>query len=340
MRTECVVDQISSKEWDEFVKAHPKGNIFQTKSLFDVYLNTDNYCPIAISSTNSKTGDINGVLSGVVISEIGGFAKHFSSHAVVQGGPLIADEHDTNVANSLVGEYDKKAKKKAIYSEIRNMHDCGYLINYLESYNFTDHLDFHISLEQPRDALWSGISKSRRKNIKKAEDMGIDIVEINSVHQIESFCEIIDETYREVRIPSAPHSLFHNAFSQLVPKGYARFLLAMDSNECIGARAVLTYGNMIYDWYAGASIKSLSSYPNDFLVWNILNWGLDNGYSVFDFGGAGNPNEPYGPREFKRRFGGKMVNYGRFSQIYSPANMWIAKNGLKLYHALANRPRK
>jgi len=31
--------------------------------------------------------------------------------------------------------------------------------------------------------------------------------------------------------------------------------------------------------------------------------------------GLGKPEEPYGVRDFKARFGGRWVNYGRFSRV-------------------------
>jgi serine/alanine adding enzyme len=331
MPIEVKLDQISSKEWNEFVRAHPQGNIFQTQSLFDVYSATENYHPVMTSLTNSKTGDVVGILSGVTISEMKGIASKISSHAVVQGGPLTVDLDKVNIANRLVQEFDKKVRRKAIYSEIRNMWEVMYLNDNLNSYSFEDHLDFLIDLEQTMDSLWGGLSKSRRKNINKAKELGIYIEEMTDIGRMDTFYNLIKETYDDVGIPCAPRSLFLNAFSQLAPKGFAKFFLAFHSNDCIGARAVLTYNGMIYDWYAGASKFAQSYNPNDHLVWHILKWGMDNGYSIFDFGGAGDPNKPYGPREFKRRFGGKMVNYGRYVRVYSPVKLKLARTGLKMY---------
>jgi len=339
MPIEGKYDQISFKEWDEFVRTHPRGNIFQTRSLFDLYSATENYHPVITTLTNSKTGGVDGILSGVVISEMRGIASQFSSHAVVQGGPLTVDEDKANLAKHLVQEFDKKVRRKAIYSEIRNMWEVAHLNGYLNLYSFEDHLDFLIDLEQTIDSLWSGLSKSRKKNINKAEELGINIEEMTDSGGIDSFYYLVKETYNDVGIPCPPRSLFANAFSQLVPNGYAKFFLAFHSNECIGGRVVLTYNGMIYDWYAGASKSAKSYNPNDHLVWHILKWGIDNGYSIFDFGGAGDPNKPYGPREFKRRFGGKMVNYGRYVRVYSPVKMKLAKSGLKMYQTLI-RPSK
>ena len=98
----------------------------------------------------------------------------------------------------------------------------------------------------------------------------------------------------------------------------AKFFLAKHKDTYIGARVVLTYNNVIHDWYAGSLNNASSLYPNDYLVWYILKWGVENNYKLFDFGGAGKPDVEYGPREFKRRFGGDLVNHGRHTYIHSP----------------------
>ena len=71
--------------------------------------------------------------------------------------------------------------------------------------------------------------------------------------------------------------------------------------------------------------------PNEALVWHILQWGKANGFQVFDFGGGGNPNEPYGPREFKLKFGGAQVSYGRNVCIHSQLRFNLSKAGYGLY---------
>jgi len=66
----------------------------------------------------------------------------------------------------------------------------------------------------------------------------------------------------------------------------------------------------MYDWYAGNLSSYNSYYPNDFLVWETLKWGREKGYTAFNFGGAGSPNKAYGVRDFKKKFGGKLIEHG------------------------------
>ena len=46
--------------------------------------------------------------------------------------------------------------------------------------------------------------------------------------------------------------------------------------------------------------------------------------------GAGKPNEDYGVREFKSKFGGELVEFGRFERINNHFLYLIGKTGLKI----------
>ena len=63
----------------------------------------------------------------------------------------------------------------------------------------------------------------------------------------------------------------------------------------------------------------------------MIAWGSANSFHIFDFGGAGKPDKNYGVREFKRQFGGKLVNPGRNKKIYSPIKMKIAEKSFNIY---------
>jgi lipid II:glycine glycyltransferase (peptidoglycan interpeptide bridge formation enzyme) len=46
--------------------------------------------------------------------------------------------------------------------------------------------------------------------------------------------------------------------------------------------------------------------------------------------GAGKPEETYGVRDFKARFGGELVEHGRYLCVRKPLLYWLGKMGVKL----------
>ena len=91
------------------------------------------------------------------------------------------------------------------------------------------------------------------------------------------------------------------------------------------------FKDKIFDWYAGSKAEHYDKYPNDILPWEVLKYGHHAGYRIFDFGGAGKPGVQYGVRDYKLKFGGKVVNYGRLIYIHSPIKYFIAQKWFSFF---------
>ena len=126
---------------------------------------------------------------------------------------------------------------------------------------------------------------------------------------------------------------FKAVFDVLVPKNMAKFFMAKHEGRYIAAILLLMYKGIVHEWYAGSSRKreDLLLYPNDLLVWHTIEWSCNNGFHTYDFLGAGDPNMSSSLLEFKKQFGGQLVNYGRYIKIHSPKKLWLSKKVFKVY---------
>ena len=70
-------------------------------------------------------------------------------------------------------------------------------------------------------------------------------------------------------------------------------------------------------------------FPSSLATYSGMRYAADNGYPRFDMMGAGKPNETYGVRDFKARFGGKEVEHGRFLHVCKPLLYAIGVCGVK-----------
>jgi len=140
---------------------------------------------------------------------------------------------------------------------------------------------------------------------------------------------LLKMTYDRVKMPFSYDNLFFN--SQLLLDKNVKFFGAFLDDKMIAGQVRLCYNDTVYAWYAGSDSDYFNKRPNDFLLWNVILWSKDNHYSVFDFGGAGKPNVPYGVREYKMKFGGELVNYGRYQKEHKIILMYIGRFAFKLY---------
>jgi predicted N-acyltransferase len=224
-------------------------------------------------------------------------------------------------------------KGSPLFTELRNLSDLGDVQPILQDNDFVyeGHLNFLVDLQRPVEEIWSSVASNVRTNARKARRMGVVVEEVTSPDKFPVVYAILARVYERIQVPLAPPSLFEAASEILYPQRMIKFFVARVEDTCIGAAIRLLYKDVIYAWYAGAIRDYTSHKANDLLNWHVLEWGAQNGFGCFDFGGAGKPDEEYGPRKFKAKFGGEMVEFGRNTYVHSRLRLQFSQVGYRLY---------
>lgn len=325
-------NKIDKDKWLNFVHNHPNGNIFQTPDMFSIYKNSRNCYPLIFCSIDENK-DINGILLALIQKEGNGIVGTLTSRAIIWGGPLVKN-NDIKTLIEIIENYKKIIIDKVIVTQFRNIFFWGdrekeIFIN--QGFYWEDHLDIIHDLSIDLREQYKKLHSGRKKNINRAEKYGLKFLSINNQHDdFEKVLDLILDTYKRVHLPLPSKDFFYKTREVLSANNFKIFVVKID-NKIIGTRMVLCFNRLIYDWYAGASQSHLDKYPNDYLPWKIMEWGTKNNFSVFDFGGAGKPNVPYGVRDYKLKFGGELINPGRFIFIHKPLFYKLGILGLKLF---------
>lgn len=330
LRVNTNIDEVNVVKWDEFVNGHPKGNIFQTPQMVALYRRTKNYVPVVLFA--AKNEKIVGVLVGVIQKELTGILGYFTSRCIVFGGPLVKDDDDT-ILEKLLKSFNQKVRTRVIYTQFRNFFDVGKIKRSFEKtgFRYEPHLDIHIDLKQNPEEYWKGLKSKLRQNIRKAEKKGIRFKQIENKAELNESYEILKNVYKDAGLPLPDSSFFFNGYDIFTKTGNIAFFKAIYKDEIVGVRFVLLYNNLVFDWYAGSKKEYYKYYPNDYLIFKVLEWGMTNKtYCLFDFGGAGKPNVPYGVRDHKLKFSNNLIEFGRFQKLHNPLLFYFARQGLKL----------
>jgi lipid II:glycine glycyltransferase (peptidoglycan interpeptide bridge formation enzyme) len=228
-----------------------------------------------------------------------------------------------------MNSFIEKLKGKAIYIEFRNLFDCSEFHSLFTSFGFqfSEHLNFIILLDN-ENSVKKRIRGNKLREIKKSLKAGAEIVESKDESEISDFYKLLSELYKtKVKTPLPCLDYFLN-FSKY---NIGVFLLIKFQNKIIGGLMVGVYNEVIYELYAcGEDKKYQDIYPSVLANWAGLEYGLNNGLKYFDFLGAGKPNEDYGVREFKARFGGELMNYGRYKLILKKPLYALGELGVRL----------
>lgn len=323
---------IDSRAWTELVKRSSVATWFQTREAYDFF------CSLSFLEAFAYAVEIEGRLKGVIVGYIqrdgGKLKQFFSKRAIVLGGPLLADDIEEEELELLLVGLKEGEAKRSIYIETRNLNDYSRWRELFEQcgFKYEPHLNYHVDC-QSKEMAWKNIKENRKRQIKKALAEGVKIEEAVSEEEVMVFYHLLSDLYKKkVKTPLFPQEFFLEFYR----KRCGKYLLVKDGDEIIGGIMCPVLDNRtIYELFVcGNDTEYKIKYPSVMATWAAIDYALNNGVSRFDFMGAGKPDVAYGVREFKSKFGGELVEYGRHICVCKPLLFSIGKFGVKMMKKL------
>lgn len=344
-------NQIDQQQWQELIENSPVATWFQTEEAYRFYQFVGGMQAFVYGV--SEEDRLVGVVVGYITKEKNPIKQFFTRRAIIYGGPLLAEDiSETALAELLkavsecrVESVECRGKETSgavtsahtpytlhhtpIYIESRNFHDYSKWKSIFEKNGFVykKHLNYHVDTTSI-DLAQSNIGKHRWKYIRLSMRDGAQIVQQPTIEQVRAFYTILHDLYRtKVRTPLWSWEFFE----RLYHVEHARYILVELDGQIVGGTAcVCLPGKAVYEWYAcGLDNCRNDIRPLSVAIWGEMQYAAENGYPLFDFMGAGKPDEPYGVRDFKAEFGGELVEHGRFLCVRKPLLYWIGKMGVK-----------
>ena len=314
----------SGEAWDAYVRQHPHGSIFHTSAMIRAFAATNGLEPYAYAAADTS-GKIVALLVSCHVKTLSRFSA-MSSRAVQFAEPLC-DPDSTGVAalTELIALHDKHMRSLALLCEVRTIcaPSCEMKVLTASGYEHLDYINYVVDIKQDEETLWGNVNKRMRQKIRSTHCKGVVLRDDNSPEGVRRLYRLLQVSYGRARVPLFGRDLFENTLASL-PLGCVRLRTAFRDDAAVASVISLAFGDRVYSWYGGTlRLNGLS--PFACIVWDDIVWSKANGYSHYDFGGAGWPHESYGPRKFKADFGGTEVRYGRYLLTYSKLRLKVAK---------------
>jgi lipid II:glycine glycyltransferase (peptidoglycan interpeptide bridge formation enzyme) len=270
------------------------------------------------------------IIQGYLQKDGGRLKRFFSRRAIVNGGPYIADDATDQDLKALLEKCRDSLHKRAIYIETRNFRYFSKYRELFESCGFVyePHYDFIIDTDSLEIAE-ANLGKSRKRDIRTSLRDGADVVEDPTEVQIRAFYAILKNLYEnKIGTPLFPFDFF----LKLYHSGFSKFLLVRYKDEIVGGTVCVYDDETVYEWFAcGKDGLYKSIFPSTLATWSGIRFAAESGRKRFDMMGAGAPGDGgYGVRDFKAKFGGELVEYGRFKYICNPLLYAIGKLGVAI----------
>lgn len=319
------IKSINSSEWKTLLES-ATSNFFQTPEAISFFeaVGLETFTLVA----RNESGVV-AVLSGIIQKEKG-VKSNFTSRAIIFGGPVFSSEIEEEEIVVLLENLIEKLKTKVIYIEFRNLNDYSAYKNTFNKsgFEYHPHLNFHLDC-QDEVLMKKRMSSSKLRQVKKSIKSGAQIIEAKNIDQIEAYYKILEHLYKtKVKTP-LPNLDF---FVTLWLRNTSKFFLIEYEKEIIGGIVAPVFeSKVIYEWFVcGKDGVFKNIYPSILATWAAMDYASQNGIPRFDFMGAGKPDENYGVRDFKSKFGGTLLEHGRFLKVTKPFLYEVGKTAVKI----------
>lgn len=311
------VNSIDRAEWGALVKSSATGTWFQSPEAYEFYASQPElFNPFAVGLENN--GKLRAVCVGYVTVEKSAIKQALTRRAIIIGGPALADNCTEAEVTELMCAVRKELKDEAIYFECRNFNDYSRWKGAFAAagFEYVPHLNFHVDTSSV-EVVEANLGKSRKRDVRTTIREGVSVIEHPTDEQVCEYYKVLDNLYRtKVKTPLFPLSFF----LALNKHKDGRLLLTEYKGKIIGGTVCVEQVNKcVYEWFVcGEDGVYPHVYPSSYATYAGIKYAAEHGCARFDMMGAGKPDEAYGVRDFKARFGGVEVEHGRFLCITKP----------------------
>ncbi|MDR0883291.1 MAG: peptidoglycan bridge formation glycyltransferase FemA/FemB family protein [Oscillospiraceae bacterium] len=327
-------------EYADFVWNHPKGHYLQSPDWALVKRNWQ-WAGLIVRTDD---GQICGTMSVLILP------KGPTSLCYSPRGP-VCDPADTNTLARLLQDAKRLAKERHAYvlkldpdvdSANAAFADCVKAQGYALPQSTSKFggiqprrvLRLPLTITDPAALMQSFYGKTRY-GIRLEQRKGVE-VRVEDAGALPAFYALMQETGARDGFNIRPLEYFENFLAAMGDK--ARLYMAYYEGDAVSGAIALHHGDKI--WYVyGASTDRHNPIRGNFLMqWTIIQWALDCGCRLYDFGGvpAEVEGEPVdGLTRFKRGFYPTVTEFlGEFQFVPSRAAHWAVEKALPIYTRL------
>lgn len=189
-----------------------------------------------------------------------------------------------------------------------------------------------IDLRADEDALFRGIQKGTRSQIKAAERNGVTVRSASNATDLASYLAMHRATY--VRSGATPHpaAFFETIADRLVRRGLAELLIAERDGVPLAGAFIGRYKGGANYWTGAGSEEGRRLSAGDLLQWEAIRRARADGCVFYDSGEAsvGGAGKDRAISNFKRKFGGRLEPMYRGRRYTTPTPIATALRILDL----------
>lgn len=298
-----MVNPLTDPQWDEQIQSTAGHSFFHSSLWADVLSRSYRYKPVYFVLTDG--GRLRGLLPLMEVRSLLTGCRGVSLAFTDFCEPLIDTQEIFTLLFDHIINYGRSAGWK--YIELRGGEQFLSVVQ--ESAVYVGHT---LDTAKSEQELQAGLRDSTRRNIRKAENEGVETEICTSMAAVAEFYRLHCITRKRHGLPPQPFTFFRNIYECIIARNNGFVALTSLAGRTIAAAVYFHFGaKAIYKY--GASDKSCqSARANNHLMWQAIKWCSANGVASLDFGRTACSNQ--GLCQFKDGWGTtkKPLRYYRF----------------------------
>jgi FemAB-related protein (PEP-CTERM system-associated) len=283
-----VTNEPDREAWDAYVGTRPEASGYHLWAWRRVFERAFGHRTVYLAALRGDA--ITGILP-LVLFRSALFGKFAISLPFVNYGGIVAD--DEEAARALLTSASEAARTAGCtHLELRHT------TRRFEDLPCKTHkVGMFLPIEGDEAALWAGLDRKVRNQVRKAEKSGLTAV-VGGAELLDGFYTVFAENMRDLGTPVYSPRFFREVFAA-VPDA-CRVFAVRNVGTTVAAGIGYRHGTSIEVPWASSlrAFRALS--PNNLMYWSVLKWAAAEGLRVLDFARS-TPEE--GTFHYKRQWG-------------------------------------
>jgi hypothetical protein len=270
-----------------------------------------------------------GIIQGIYSSYFG-----FGMDLKVMRGPvtLVGDKRSSEITGKLLEALENYCKRNRVIHGQIFVPEAWQVDEVFKKYGYTlaeKMSEYTINLGRDANLLWKRIDHNKRRNIKRAMDAGVKVIESHNHEDLPVFYSLFENAAERHSFQTNPLSYFE-AIWKTWPPELSRVFLANWDGKSVSGVFVAAHGKTVYGLAAGSLIEASKVRPNDIMHWKVMEWAIKNGFSAYQIGLISEPlpvegSKDWGIWRWKREWNGNLNRIQIFSKYYLTRYKFVLK---------------
>ena len=192
------------------------------------------------------------------------------------------------------------------------------------------------------EEVFKGYSEKTRYNVRVAKRKGVTVRYSRDVEDLKTFYNLYVVTGIRDKIASRPYDYFERMLNTF-DENHMRIYIAEFEGEALSAAIAINYGKKTFYLYGASSNEKRNLMPNYLMQQEMIEWAIETGCDLYDFGGVFILDKSNGLYKFKEGFcrqEGVTEFIGEIDKVYSKFWYFAFTKLVPIYQKVAKSIKK